>query len=55
MLTVFGVVWTGIYYLILNKINRKRAAMSVEEVMDKYTPEELTEMGDESPLFRYSL
>ncbi|KAK7214127.1 hypothetical protein V2G26_021305 [Clonostachys chloroleuca] len=55
MLTAFGVVWPGIYYLILRKINRKRAAKPVEEVMDKYTPEQLTEMGDESPLFRYAL
>jgi hypothetical protein len=55
MLTVFGVIWPAIYYFILKRINNKRVAISVEEVMAKYTIEELTEMGDESPLFRYSL
>lgn len=55
MLTAFGVIWPGIYHLILKRINAKRAAMPVEEVMAKYTPEQLTDMGDESPLFRYSL
>ncbi|KAI8273479.1 hypothetical protein K4K60_010849 [Colletotrichum sp. SAR11_57] len=55
MLTAFGVIWPGIYYLILKRINSRRAALSTEEVMAKYTPEQLTDMGDESPLFRYAL
>ncbi|EEU35135.1 uncharacterized protein NECHADRAFT_88674 [Fusarium vanettenii 77-13-4] len=55
MLTAFGVIWPGIYYLILKRINSRRAAIPVEEVMTKYTPEQLTDMGDESPLFRYAL
>jgi hypothetical protein len=55
MLTVFGVIWPAIYYVILKRINKKRAAIPVEETMSKYSPEELTEMGDLSPLFKYAL
>ncbi|KAH9237259.1 hypothetical protein K456DRAFT_1939461 [Colletotrichum gloeosporioides 23] len=55
MLTAFGVIWPGIYYLILKRINSRRAALSTEEVMAKYTTEQLTDMGDESLLFRYAL
>ncbi|KAL4884123.1 major facilitator superfamily domain-containing protein [Aspergillus karnatakaensis] len=55
MLMIFGVIWPVIYYFILRRINSKRAAVPVEEVMAKFTVEELTELGDESPLFRYSL
>ncbi|OKL58480.1 hypothetical protein UA08_06355 [Talaromyces atroroseus] len=55
MLAAFGVIWPAIYYFILKNINNKRAAMPAEDILAKYTSEELTEMGDESPLFRYSL
>ena len=54
MLGAFGCIWPPIYALILRRINAKRAAISEEEVRAKYTEEELVEMGDESPLFRYS-
>ncbi|KAF2501166.1 MFS general substrate transporter [Lophium mytilinum] len=54
MLFVFGIVWPVFYYFILKRINAKRAALPVEEVREKYTDEQLAEMGDESPLFRYS-
>ena len=36
-------------------INKRRKAMSSEEISRKYTNEELDEMGDRSPLFRYQL
>ncbi|OBT87291.1 hypothetical protein VE02_02978 [Pseudogymnoascus sp. 03VT05] len=39
----------------LNKINKEREAMSLEEIHSKYTEQELKEMGDRSPLFRYIL
>jgi hypothetical protein len=39
----------------LNRINKKRDAMSLEEIHSKYTEQELKEMGDGSPLFRYIL
>ncbi|KAK5126480.1 hypothetical protein LTR85_010716 [Meristemomyces frigidus] len=55
MLVLFGVIWPTIYYFILRRINQKRDGISEEEVMAKYSEEELAEMGDESPLFRYAL
>lgn len=39
----------------LNKINNERDAMSLEEIHSKYSEDELREMGDLSPLFRYIL
>jgi hypothetical protein len=54
MLGLFGIVWPACYYIILKRINAKRAAIPVEEIREKYTDEQLAEMGDESPLFRYS-
>jgi hypothetical protein len=54
MLAVFGCSWPVIYYFILKRINAKRAAMDEGEIRAKYTEEELSEMGDLSPLFRYA-
>lgn len=39
----------------LIRINKKRAAMSEEEIRAKYSDEELERMGDRSPLYRYTL
>lgn len=41
--------------LAFMRINKKRDQMSREEVLAKYTEEELALMGDHSPLFRYTL
>lgn len=54
MLAVFGCIWPVIYYFILKRINAKRAAMDESEIRARYTEEELSEMGDMSPLFRYA-
>lgn len=54
MLGLFGIIWPVIYFFILKRINANRAKMPVEEVKAKYTDEQLADMGDESPLFRYS-
>lgn len=54
MLAVFGCIWPVIYYFILKRINSKRAAMDENEIRSRYTEEELSEMGDTSPLFRYA-
>ncbi|OJI99433.1 hypothetical protein ASPVEDRAFT_60462 [Aspergillus versicolor CBS 583.65] len=54
MLAVFGCIWPVIYYFILKRINAKRAAMDENEIRSRYTEEELSEMGDRSPLFRYA-
>ena len=36
-------------------INKKREAMDQDDIQNKYTHEELSRMGDNSPLFRYTL
>ncbi|KAJ5579711.1 uncharacterized protein N7459_005696 [Penicillium hispanicum] len=54
MLGLFGCIWPPVYALILKRINAKRAAIPEEDIRAKYTADELAEMGDESPLFRYS-
>ena len=54
MIVVFAIIWPIMYYFLLKNINNQRARMSSEEVHAKYTDEQLAEMGDESPLFRYS-
>jgi hypothetical protein len=53
MLVAFGVIWPPFYQIILKRINATRAAIPIEEIHAKYTDEQLAEMGDESPLFRY--
>lgn len=35
--------------------NKKKAAMSPEEVRERYTQDQLLKMGDKSPLFKYTL
>ncbi|WVQ83730.1 hypothetical protein IAT38_005874 [Cryptococcus sp. DSM 104549] len=42
-----------IYWYLVGRINRKREAMTEDEIYAKYTPAELQEMGDLSPLYRY--
>lgn len=54
MLVAFGIIWPLIYWVVLKRINAARAMMSREEVLAKYTEEELADMGDKSPLFRYA-
>ncbi|OAL53127.1 MFS general substrate transporter [Pyrenochaeta sp. DS3sAY3a] len=39
----------------LDRLNKQREKMTHEEIMEKYTEQELLEMGDKSPLFRYTL
>ena len=40
---------------LLQKENEKRELLSEDEVRAKYTERELLEMGDRSPLFRYTI
>jgi hypothetical protein len=54
MLGLFGIVWPICYYFILRRINEKRSSTLLEVVRAKHTDEDLAEMGDKSPLFRYS-
>lgn len=37
------------------RINKEREKISEDEIRDKYSPEQLEELDDRSPLFRYSL
>ena len=55
MLVLFGMVWPAMYRVILKRANDRRDAMSKEEIMSTYTEEQLADMGDLSPLFRYAL
>lgn len=54
MITVFSVMTSFVYWIVLKRINAKRAAIPIEEVKAKYTDAELAEMGDLSPVFRYA-
>jgi len=40
---------------LLWRSNKKNAELSEEEVRERYTDEELEQMGDKSPLFKYTL
>ncbi len=53
--TVLGaMIPATIHWILLKRDNRKRDAISVDEVMATHTPEELGELGEYSPLFRYT-
>lgn len=52
---VAAVVSAVFLRLALSRINQKRDQMSREEVFARYTRAELSEMGGQSPLFRYTL
>ncbi|EED21153.1 pantothenate transporter, putative [Talaromyces stipitatus ATCC 10500] len=54
MLAMFGCIWPITYYFILKRTNAKRDAISLEEIRAKYTEEQLADMSDLSPTFRYS-
>lgn len=54
MVTIFSVVTSFAYWVVLKRINAKRAAIPIEEIKAKYTDAELAEMGDLSPVFRYA-
>ncbi|KAK4686269.1 hypothetical protein P7C73_g3857, partial [Tremellales sp. Uapishka_1] len=42
-----------VYWFVIGRINKKRENMSVDEISAQYSTEELQEMGDLSPLYRY--
>lgn len=52
---VAGIVACLTLDFLLWQINKRDAQMSEAEVMERYTPAELAEMGDKSPLFKYTL
>ena len=50
---ICNIAVTGTAWFVLQRINKKRDAMSEEEVRARYTEAELLDMGDKSPLYRY--
>lgn len=52
-IALIAVLWPITYSVILRRINRKRDTMS-EEALARHSPAEYAEVGDRSPLFRYS-
>ncbi|RGP76559.1 mfs general substrate transporter [Fusarium longipes] len=52
--SVLGVVAALGLYFVYGKINKRRDRMTQQEISDKYTEEKLAELGNRSPLFRYT-
>lgn len=53
--TVCGIITTNVMRFALSRINKNRDRMTEEEIRASYTDEQLRELGDKSPLFRYAL
>ncbi|KAF7594757.1 hypothetical protein BBP40_008464 [Aspergillus hancockii] len=50
-----GIIACIVLELFLSKLNKKKAQFGEEEIRQRYTDEELREMGEKSPLFQYKL
>ncbi|KAJ4252786.1 hypothetical protein NW762_010692 [Fusarium torreyae] len=50
---VCGVISTLVLRSVFMRINRSRDQVPAEEVLSKYSEEQLVDMGDKSPLYRY--
>lgn len=56
LVILIAAVLSGVLLRIfLRRNNAQREGITKEEVESIYTPEQLDEMGDKSPLFRYTL
>lgn len=54
--TVLGaMIPATVHWWLMRRENERREAVGADEVAERYTPEELGEMGEDSPLFRYTL
>ncbi|KAK9777599.1 putative Major facilitator superfamily (MFS) profile domain-containing protein [Seiridium cardinale] len=54
--TVLGaMIPATVHWWLMGRENRKRDAMDQTQVMASYTPEELSEMAENSPMFRFTL
>ncbi|KGO40484.1 Major facilitator superfamily domain, general substrate transporter [Penicillium expansum] len=54
--TVLGaMIPATIHWFLMRKENKRRGGLDVAEIERKYTTEELGEMGEDSPLFRFVL
>lgn len=52
---VMAIIAGIILRIKLKAINAERDKMTTEEIYARYTPAQLADMGDKSPLFRYTL
>lgn len=52
---VAGIIACLILSFSLWRINKRDAQISEAEIRERYTPEELADMGDKSPLYKYTL
>ncbi|ODV88581.1 hypothetical protein CANCADRAFT_124711 [Tortispora caseinolytica NRRL Y-17796] len=53
-ITTVGMITATIDLVIFKRINAKREKMNKAEILAKYTNDELEQMGEHSPLFRYT-
>ncbi|KAK3313103.1 major facilitator superfamily domain-containing protein [Apodospora peruviana] len=54
--TVLGaMIPASVHWLLMKRENKQRDVLNEDEILAKYTPQELGEMGEKSPLFRYTL
>lgn len=54
--TVLGaMIPATVHWWLMRKENKRRDEISQEEVTAKHTPEQLSEMEEYSPLYRYTL
>lgn len=49
---IMGVIFLDVSY---SRINKKRDRMTMEDISSQYSQEELSKLGNRSPLFRYTL
>lgn len=56
-LAIIVLGWASAIFLRfkLQSINKQRDQMTESEIMERYTEQELLDLGDKSPLFRYTL
>lgn len=55
MFVGIGWITTPIIILLYRRINAQRDAAVKEGALDNYTPQEIRELGDRAPDFRYML
>ena len=50
-----AIIASVVMLFALKHINKKREHLGEDEVRAKYSDEQLTDLGDKSPLFKYTL
>lgn len=52
-MNVSAIITAAVLRVVYGRLNKKRDQQTEEEVRQRYTDEELLDMGDKSPLYRY--